>query len=339
MTQHEAKPKLIFHIGMGKTGTTSIQRALEVSTEVLEDQCAEYLGMWLDFDDRSFVGTAAMREFFASPEAEIAARASSLAARLHSRQRELGTETFVYSNEQFFGNFPSARHFVAELRRKMCVEILCVARHPFDWLFSAYLQWGVVNKTYSGPIKTLAEFSKEMIERYDVIADWESAFGKCFQLLWLDETKDVLTLFSEATGLQLESTPDRANRKLRSEDALFRAFFNDAFERPVRAAEFERVAGAASVRTVGRLECLREGFFDFDSLDAVIAAKQSTWDDLREKYGIEIGAKRHPVAAVSNDTLVKAFVEKLCAIVFEQGLRIAALEETVAHSHAADSES
>jgi len=58
------KPKLIVHIGMGKTGTTSIQRALRISTKELDSKGVKYLGMWFEFERDSFVGTKETVKFF-----------------------------------------------------------------------------------------------------------------------------------------------------------------------------------------------------------------------------------------------------------------------------------
>lgn len=48
--------KIVFHIGMGKTGTSSIQAALSQNAGELRKQGALYLGMWFDRLDPSYKG-------------------------------------------------------------------------------------------------------------------------------------------------------------------------------------------------------------------------------------------------------------------------------------------
>jgi hypothetical protein len=80
-------PRLIVHVGMGKTGTTSLQKALQESEEVLRAQKSAYLGMWLKFGQEVLAGTKKTQAFFGLDEATLRDHAKAFSAMLRSEQK------------------------------------------------------------------------------------------------------------------------------------------------------------------------------------------------------------------------------------------------------------
>jgi len=134
------KPKLIVHIGMGKTGTTSIQRALRISTKELDSKGVKYLGMWFEFERDSFVGTKETVKFFKLDEDALHEYAREYANLLHKYAVEDNKHKFVISNEQFFANFSCILPFFRELSKTVDLEVLCFVRSPEHWLGGFKLQ-------------------------------------------------------------------------------------------------------------------------------------------------------------------------------------------------------
>ena len=63
--------RLILHVGMGKTGTSSIQKVLEANQAGLKAQKAHYLGMWFDFVDPRYHGIQGVRDVFEQSPDEL----------------------------------------------------------------------------------------------------------------------------------------------------------------------------------------------------------------------------------------------------------------------------
>lgn len=74
--------EIILHVGMGKTGTTSIQKVLAANATKLRSQGIEYLGMWFSFIDEAMQGYIGQQQFYQSQPEEMASYAKSLLDRL-----------------------------------------------------------------------------------------------------------------------------------------------------------------------------------------------------------------------------------------------------------------
>ncbi|MDF1709314.1 MAG: hypothetical protein P1U72_14545 [Paracoccaceae bacterium] len=88
--------KLFMHIGMGKTGTSSIQFALSQNTAQLTSQQARYLGMWFEAIDPKYANHLGFREFCQLPEEALIASARTFANHLTTLEKSEGVRTFLF---------------------------------------------------------------------------------------------------------------------------------------------------------------------------------------------------------------------------------------------------
>ncbi|MEE4348508.1 MAG: sulfotransferase, partial [Paracoccaceae bacterium] len=169
--------KLILHIGMGKTGTSSIQNALRTSSVELAEQNVQYLGMWFDAIDPRFNGSLGTREFFALDEEAMQSAATLFLENLNRINAERGIETFVLSNEAIFGAVHRIKPFILALCEQIDVKIVIYIRDPHSWLPSAYTQWSLYHKSVKGPLRSFSEHAPELLSMYQNIEHWLNDFS------------------------------------------------------------------------------------------------------------------------------------------------------------------
>lgn len=87
--------ELVLHIGMGKTGTSSIQDALQQNALKLSGHRTEYLGMWFTAVDARFEGLSGQKLFFRSPPDQLTAYADQFADFLLARTSQTGNARFI----------------------------------------------------------------------------------------------------------------------------------------------------------------------------------------------------------------------------------------------------
>lgn len=188
------KRKLIIHVGMGKTGSSSIQRTLRENSKLLRANGVFYLGLMLEFlpfeEKFSWQKAAGWVDFIkidnnrAQREiVEALERADEvLPKRLH---------TLVWSNESLFDRPEGLRDAIEALKSRYNISVSSYVRSPDSWIVSAYAQWGLKHKTYTGPIKSFSEWLGN--RDYGVVPKaelWQS-FGDEFKIFNFDQINDI----------------------------------------------------------------------------------------------------------------------------------------------------
>ena len=176
------KLKATFHIGMGKTGTSSIQAALSECSEVLLDGKSQYLGMWPTFINENFAGPKGLSRFIRASSDEKTQFALGFLKKCKDENSQSGVDHFIFSNESLFTNGQRLAPFFDTLISKMDVNFVAYIRSPESWLPSAYTQWGLRHKKHSGKIRSFQDVcGDDIINDYGCIKFWHETYGNMFK--------------------------------------------------------------------------------------------------------------------------------------------------------------
>lgn len=152
--------KIILHIGAGKTGTSSIQKMLFDNQKELKRQGYYYLGFMLENAYKKKYTwqkrTPANDDFFSLPMQQAFEEMYEILNDTIKKAEQDDIHTLIWSNESFFGNRKPLMEVLKKLKEKN-IELRVVAyiRRHDSWAQSAYLQWGIKHKTYTGKLQSL----------------------------------------------------------------------------------------------------------------------------------------------------------------------------------------
>lgn len=279
----------VFHIGMGKTGTTSIQKALGESQAALEAAGICYLGMWMDLLGPEFEGGAGFRAFARQTPEQYAALAEHFAAALEEKAAETGATRFIVSNESYLTRIRSMAPFFAALAERIDLKVLAYARPVGSWLPSACSQWGILHKTNSGPVSTLPEVAERMIRQYDSVAAWHDLLGERFELRLFDSGTDILGDFSAAAGVPLAASGRKRNARLPQSEQVMRAAFNNQFDTDMTPDKFDRMMLPKSRGDLPRALSEKFAFlFGYEQFRPVIESHAAKIGEIEERFGIDL---------------------------------------------------
>ncbi len=322
--------KAIFHIGMGKTGTTSIQASLRRSGEGLGAARAAYLGMWFDMIDPRFRGLRGERLFYAQDRAALAGAADRFADHLAHLHATRGVTTVVFSNETLFVRGPGILDFFRRLGERVELSFLAYLRRPDEWLVSAYHQWGIARHMAATEFRTFADFAPGFLDRYAHIRDWHAAFGD--RVIVREHRSDVDVVADAAGALSLPLRPLAARRLQRPVEGVsaLKAVANQLGHggQPIQSLfPILASAGAAEVGTVARLMA---DLFDHTATPDLVAARKDTFAFIRDRFGLDLVSPslRSPRALDAAD-LRDQIIGCLVAIVTDQAARLQRLEAAV----------
>lgn len=321
--------KIVFHIGMGKTGTSTIQKGLAENAEALRAAGMGYLGMWFDLISPEYKGLGNQTKFYNLSSDQMAAAAETLLAKLRAKEAE-GLTTFIYSNESLAGKSEQLTPFLARLT-DLGVEIRIIGyiRNPRDWLPSAYVQWGIRHKVDAGPIEPYARRARKLVTWYRGMRDWLALHGSLVEMRSYEAAEDVFTDFAKALGVTLRPPATRVLERGTAAEIALRALFNDNSAHPVLPEVFDRTV-MAGAKTPVSAEDLIARHFDYSATDAVIAENAKLFDQIAKLGGFDPRAslsrsKPMPTAA----GLRQELIDHLSVIVLAQAERITKLEAKV----------
>ncbi|QVL52134.1 MAG: hypothetical protein KFB97_11755 [Cyanobium sp. M30B3] len=225
---------LIVHIGAGKTGTSSIQAALTENEQILAKHKIRYLGMVLENGQKTYS--------WQYPEGSVdlfdldALRQQNEVFNVLSSEltADDGANVLVWSNEWMFGRHDSFIPALTAIKGLgYTVKIICYVREHGSWSRSAYEQWGINNKAYSGRVKSYREYFKVRPIRFMAdVSPWLVSFGPDVGLRNFDCRDDIVGDFFSVLGINHACPKPRANKRLKPEELLARAIFNNASTSP-----------------------------------------------------------------------------------------------------------
>lgn len=321
--------RLVFHIGMGKTGTTALQKALASAeaSGMLARQGAHYLGMWFGMIDPAFGDFAGTQRFLMTPPQEMPRHAEAFAAALGSRPGG-GDPLFILSNEAMFQHADRLGPFFSALQAGGAdLRLIAWVRDPADWLPSAYAQWAIRHKTYPGPIQPLAARAEALLSQYRPIGKWADLFGEALVLRRYDPDADIAADFAAATGIDLPAAP-RALERPEPAELLLRALFNDRFADPALPDRFNSAVLSHPAPSVDEMAAR---IFGSEGAAEVLARSADLLDDLAERHGLDFrGAGAAPPPPPDPEALRARLFDHLVEIVLSQAIRIRRLETRIA---------
>ena len=319
--------RIVFHVGMGKTGTSSIQRVLSAHQNELAAQKALYLGMWFDKVAPRFRGHEGLTAFAAEPAGAQAGHAATFFEACARENRQNGTETFILSNEGLFGHAISLEPFFKALMDKADVRILAYVRPPRDWLPSAFTQWNLYHKQQSGPIQPFRERARQLIAQYGGVGLWIDRFGDRLILRRFDKSVDIVADFAGAVGISLPPVRERQLERREPAEVVLRALFNNRFDAPTLPERFDRLILNTNRVSVQSLKEVIEICFAFEQMDEIIAEKRRIFDDIERRTGIALAdAPADDGKAVDPAAIRERVLDYLVTIMMEQSGRLQRVE-------------
>ena len=315
--------KIILHVGMGKTGTSTIQRCLDLNGEALAQAGVDYMGMWFDAVDPAFHGMKNQGKFFALTPEEQRAAAQTLHARLSARPDR---DTFVYSNESLAGKSATLSPFLDQLiALGVDLRVICYIRNPTDWLPSAYAQWGIRHKREPGPIPPYGQKAKRLVRWYQGPLDWHDRYGDRVDLRSYDAAGDVVADFGAALGVTLAPLPQRQLERAEPAELILRAQFNESLAQATMPNVFDR-AVLPSMAAVPPLDELISRYFDHSATGEILAENQALFDRLTLACGFDPRIQGKSKPAPEPGQVRDRLVDALLTVVLSQAQRITKIE-------------
>jgi hypothetical protein len=323
--------RIIFHIGMGKTGTTSIQHALRNGADALANQRAAYLSMWFEEVDPAFKGIGGFSRFIAGNEQEKVAGADHFHAYLVDRAAKEGIETFIFSNEGVFEAGPQLDPFFRRLKAKgLSMSFVAYLRDPRDWLPSAYTQWAIRHKTNQGPVQDFPTAARRLIGQYEGVRFWHENHGADLTVRQFESGLDVVADFSQTVGLELPKSDIRSLERAEPADTLLRAMFNTRFPAQMLPNRFDRCVTNSSRAPVPPLHEMAERCFRHEGADEILAEKRSLFEYIRDRIGFNfLDGNPKPSKMPDEGDLQRRVIDYLVEVAFDQAQRLERLERLV----------
>jgi hypothetical protein len=322
--------EVIFHLGMGKTGTSSLQAALGKSANRLKAQGVRYLGMWFDCLHPKFRGLEGMRTFLAANANQLQGRANEFADFIASDSADAGTTRYIMSNEHLFQRFDKMEPFFHRLRQRMRVSLIIYLRSPQSWLPSAFAQWGVQHKVKPGPIKPFIQEAPSLIRWYEPIRSWHEVFGDILTMRRYDKRVDVIADFAATAGLSLDPELSRLRASQRPDDAeiLLRALFNDRFEGAMLPDRFDKLVFRPNRTRMKSIDEMIDICFNLQGIDELIGKQADLLGFIKEKAGIDfLGEGNANPPATNREALRSRLLDYLVEIVLSQAFLVQKLEK------------
>jgi len=323
--------RIVFHVGMGKTGTSSLQRTLPTLKAELAAQKACYLGMWFEMIAPRFRGHEGLAAFATEPPEALTRHAATFADHCERLGAASGAEIFIHSNEGLFGYAGQLAPFFQALMARAEVRIIAYVRPPRDWLPSAFTQWNIYHKQQEGPIQPFRDRARQLIGQYDGVAAWIDRYGSDFEARRFDKAVDIVADFAAAIGITLPATETRILERREPAEVVLRALFNDRFETAVLPDRFNKVIFNPDRSEVPSLAEIIDLCFEFEEIDTIIAERRRTFETIESRTGLAlIDAPAGDQPAPDHAAIRERLFEYVLAISMEQSLRIARLERRLA---------
>lgn len=320
--------RLILHVGMGKTGTSSIQRALQGNAQTLAAQDALYLGMWFSAIDTKFDGHDGLMAFCNSTAEQQVEYARLFKQALAKTADANGTRTFIMSNEGLFDRVDKILPFLNALRGELDVSLLAYMRDPHQWLPSAFHQWSLRHKTYEGPMRSFSDFAPELIKQYEAIRIWQGHFSDILDVRLHDKGTDVVADFAKGCGLTLDLPDVRHLERSEPAETYLRAAFNARLATGGMPETFDRQVHNVHARPVPTFETLMDLCFKHDNIDGIVEEQRELFEFIKKNLGFDFlsgppTAPRQPDQAALQTRLIDYLIE----ITLEQSIRLKRLEK------------
>lgn len=227
---------LIWHVGAGKTGTTSIQNTLSQNKQVLESQGVRYIGYMLEGAKARLYPwqkPSQTEVFHTLNESETEEALEAILREEVEDAQKTGVHTLIWSNESFPGRCEKVFNVLEKLERKYFrLRIIAYVRSYEKWAKSAYLQWGLKHKTYAGE---LIPFKKWFLTRthgfYESFRPIIERSPDKLTIRNMESVDDVVSDFFSFCNVQSEDIKIfRVYESPKNLEVYLRSIFNNGFE-------------------------------------------------------------------------------------------------------------
>ncbi len=239
--------RLVCHVGCAKTGTSSIQKSLNNIQSEIKTLGFWYLGLTLEYSPVLLYDwqTTDLKHaaFIEMEQAEITNQLSNVLKESITIIQSHNCHTAIWSNESFFHQPEMITPVLQNLISiGINVQIIVYVRNHESWIMSAYYQWGIKHKIYSGDILPFSEyFKKYPVNFRQYLELWFKFFPKNISVFNFDAVTDVVKDFFARIKLEINIDSVRVNEKLSLEELLFRALFNRQSEEPILPSVFDKL--------------------------------------------------------------------------------------------------
>ena len=219
--------RFIIHLGLGKTGSTSIQYHFQQHFEALQQQGVLYAGLRFETLGKKEAWQRGAGTYTRLSETELTVQFKEFAKQYVAYAESIGAHTIVLSNETFSTQLSRLKPFFDWLVGNFEVAFSVYVRDIDSWLVSAYEQWGLKDTSKSRNIMTFEEFAKS--GRHRIAGDCLNqlaSFGYITKThvknMHQAKNKDVTEDFFSTFNLPLIAPPQKTNE---STNKRQRAFF------------------------------------------------------------------------------------------------------------------
>lgn len=277
--------EITFHVGMGKTGTSSVQSALAQNRDILAESNYEYLGLWLNIIHASYKGYAGFDRFCAQESSQLREDARTFFNRLSVRK----ASKFIYSNESAFANISAFVPFIEALMDlNVAVRVVIYVRTLNDWLPSAFVQWNAFHKTHVGPIEPFSKKGSELAALYHNILEWIDRLGDVVHVRPFTKHFNIVEDFSDFLGVRLDFRDERVWTRIEDAETVLRAIFNDRFECEVLPTIFEKATRISRDGLVRSIDDFSKLSLDTSGLTDILHQSEGLSEAIFSRTGIEI---------------------------------------------------
>lgn len=281
--------KLIFHVGMGKTGSTTLQTALAQSETSLTAARIHYQGQWMGMIRPEFDRFEGFQSFLRQPPEELVIAAQKQLDHAAEISKETGTQTIIVSNEQYLQNIPALSEFFSTLASHAELQVVIFVRPPATWLPSAYIQWGIAHKTNRGPVMPFDVMARQLIKQYDHVQQWRELLGARVTVCPYDENTDVVKDFGRLIGVELASSAHRKQVRPPVSETLMRAAYNNSHPQMVLPQAFNNMMQKnVPPNTPTTLTAKFDTVFNYTKIPAILAENTETLTYLEREFGMDL---------------------------------------------------
>jgi hypothetical protein len=163
---------VVLHIGKGKCGSSAIQLYCAKYKAILEEQGVGYCGLFFEeltgLANRTGlpIGVQNYRAFLGLPLEDRIALSSAFVDEL-SATAAGHFPTLFLSNEGLENDWREAKPLIDALARRFAVKFVLFLRNPIEFMWSAYLQWGLKYKDYAGEVRDADTWIRDNLYRVD----------------------------------------------------------------------------------------------------------------------------------------------------------------------------
>ena len=244
----------IFHIGVGRTGTTSIQSFLENNQELLDKY--KILNGGSNFTKSYYIEEWQKKYYWSVFETDNPVKSLLDAAiRVADFGKDNGYETIIVSNESLCCK--PFYYFIKSLNeyKNFDITIVYYVRNYQDWLISAYFQWAIKHKQNVGRIYSFREYIDRYVMSNDIFSGIIEDLNSIQNInLYIrnqsiikntlnDFIKNVLKIDIDIVNIDLFS--NNSNDK---NDILYRLLFNNNFSQPILPDVYDNIVNKINIQ-------------------------------------------------------------------------------------------